>query len=151
MSSARIIALNIAAALAGITLGALLFLTCERGNGDNDSLPTAADRRIDNVRAFLPLAVERYALGGAGSLYEMMSLSVQQKCTLEQFRAALEGTPAPSAFRSLDEVTVAGDVATARLVLITAQGDVGATWRLELLQTGTVRILEVPGSEECRA
>jgi hypothetical protein len=57
----------------------------------------------------------------------------------------------PSGIRSVEDVTIQGDVATARFVLITTHGDVETTWRLELLQTGAVRILELPGVEQCKA
>jgi hypothetical protein len=149
MPGMRIIALNVAAAVAGITLGALLYLTCERGNNSKDAVPLD-DPRTRTVLAFVPLVVERYALGGAVSLYEFTTEEVREKCSVEEFRTALEGEIVPRSVRWVESVSYNDDgTAEVRSLLVTTEGDVEATWKVEFTTNRIAQILEVPGSEEC--
>jgi len=142
------------AVLGGVAMGVVLFLALGGGGGggdDGQEPGLLSDPRAANVLAFVPQAVERWSLGGAEGLYVVLSDRVKAVCSVEQFSVALEGEPAPAAFRSAKEIKFVDGGATVRSVLITADGDVESTWRVEISPAGVVRLLEVPGSEECRA
>jgi hypothetical protein len=138
-------------ALGGVALGVALFLTFGGGGDGGEDRGLTSDPRVANIVAFVPVAVERWSLRGPDGLYDVLSQRVKAVCSIEQFGDAMEGESAPAAFRSAKKIEFVDGVAAVRLVLITADGDVESTWRVEILPNGVVRLLEVPGSEECRA
>jgi len=143
------------AAIGGVALGVALFLVFSGGGSDSMSVDEdpgiPSDPRSAKILAFVPGAIERFSTNGAGGLYVVMSQKVQAVCSEEQFREALADQSNAANYKSVDRIVFSDDTADIDLTLTTPAGDAGVTWKAEILANGVVRLLEVPGSDECRA
>jgi hypothetical protein len=130
-----------------ISLVALTGLTA-CGGDDNSK----EDGRISAIGDFSEKTVNAWVANGPSGIYNVLHARIVEKCSPEDFLAAMADQPQPSAWRNTKDILIQGDdqaSATATVIIVVDGKDVEQTWGFELENNVRWRITDVPGLSGC--
>jgi hypothetical protein len=135
----------VVAALCALAVASLMACGDDEGNPQEKG-------RISAIGTLSEHAVDAWVANGPIAIYNVLHARIFEECSSENFLAATEDDPRPTAWRNTKDITLQDlSHGTATVIIVVDGQDVEQPWTFELENNVRWRVVDAPGVAECIA